>query len=125
MRTPRRTCRSQRCLRHAEHAFGRSYRARICRPARKARWVRASLGNVLLFFCPTLLHRFRELLPARSSEPATSLGRRGLTGSVSHTPLGPAIYARFSLSRVEPVPRRTILGGRRSPESESSPSKSA
>src|SRR5208283_1897061 len=95
MRTPRRTCRSQRCLRHAEHAFGRSYRTRICRPTRKARWVRASLGSVLLLFCPALLHRFRELLPAGSSEPATSLGRRGLTGSLSHTPLGPASFHRL------------------------------
>src|SRR5208282_298636 len=81
--------------RHSEHAFGRSYRARICRPARKARWARASLGSVLLLFCPALLHRFRELLPACSSEPATSLGRRGLTGRLAHTPLCPASLHRL------------------------------
>ncbi len=88
----RRNCGNQSGARHAEHAFGRSYRARICRPARKARCARASLGSVLLLFCPALLHRFRELLPARSSEPAASLGRRGLTGSLAHTPLCPASF---------------------------------
>ncbi len=86
---------NQSVARHAEHAFGRSYRARICRPARKARWAGASLGSVLLLFCPALLHRFRELLPARSSEPATSLGRRGLTGSLAHRPLCPAPFHRL------------------------------
>ena len=91
----RRNCGKQSGARHAEHAFGRSYRARICRPPRKARWARASLGSVLLLFCPALLHRFRELLPARSSEAATSLGRRGLTSSLPYTPLCPASFHRL------------------------------
>src|ERR1019366_10502137 len=60
-----------------------------------ARWAQASLGSFLLLFCPALLHRFRELLPPRSSEPATWLGRRGLTGSLPYTPLGPASFHRL------------------------------
>ena len=90
-----RNCGNQSGARHAEHTFGRSYRARICRPPRKARWARASLGSVLFLFCPALLHRFRELLPTRSSEAATSLGRRGLTGSLPYTPLCPASFHRL------------------------------
>ena len=95
MRTPRRTYRSQRCLRHAQHAFGGSYRGNLPSCPKSALGTSELLGSVLLLFCPALLHRFRELLPARSSEPAMSLGHRGLTGILSHTSLCPASFHRL------------------------------
>ncbi len=49
----------------------------------------------LLLFRPALLHRFRQLLSARGSQPATSLRTNGLDAGLPRPPLSPASFHRL------------------------------